>query len=213
MRAGDFAGLTNLQALHLLTDRGSALPPDLFAGLTDLQTLHVSAASVSALPPDLFAGLTRLATPPARLPGLFGHLPAGDLAPGGQPTPAAGRSRGLGPPAHPNPDRPGPAGGRRCGRPARPVRVAPGRQPVLAGGCLRRAAGPAHPRPERQSFADPAAGLFADFDQLRTLDLGEWRGDDGCANTYANTYAYLWPWDTRNRLTTWRSDAFATRIC
>lgn len=64
VRAGDFAGLTNLQELRLLTDRVPALPPDLFAGLARLRrlTLHLNVTDGPsfALPPDLFAGLTNL---------------------------------------------------------------------------------------------------------------------------------------------------------
>ena len=76
LQAGDFAGLSNLQTLHLsYNPLLTTLPATLFAGLSNLQTLNLLYNPLTTLPATLFSGLSNLQTLDLRANRLTG-LPA-----------------------------------------------------------------------------------------------------------------------------------------
>ena len=60
LKAGDFAGLTNLEHLRLDNNQLSTLPAGIFNGLTNLQRLDLDTNQFSTLPESIFNGLTSL---------------------------------------------------------------------------------------------------------------------------------------------------------
>ena len=60
LQAGDFAGLTNLQILHLSGNSLTTLPETVFSSLTNLQILHLSGNSLTTLPGALLDQLSQL---------------------------------------------------------------------------------------------------------------------------------------------------------
>ena len=56
----DFAGLVNLENLHLGNNELTQLPSGLFSDLGKLQVLNLCCNALASLPPDLFEGLTDL---------------------------------------------------------------------------------------------------------------------------------------------------------
>ena len=60
LKAGDFDGLSALQAINLTDNQLSTLPADLFSGLSSLKTLYFNGNQLTNLPTDVFSGLTAL---------------------------------------------------------------------------------------------------------------------------------------------------------
>ena len=62
LKAGDFAGLTNVQSLVLSRNSFTTLPANVFSGMTALDGLNLSAGALSSLPARVFTGLPALET-------------------------------------------------------------------------------------------------------------------------------------------------------
>ena len=62
LKAGDFAGLTNVSDLQLPSNSFTTLPPNVFSGLTALTTLNLNSGALSSLDAEVFTGLSTLNT-------------------------------------------------------------------------------------------------------------------------------------------------------
>lgn len=62
IKSNDFAGLSALTDLELITDEISVLPKDIFEGLGSLEYLLISIGKLQSLPGDVFDGLDSLET-------------------------------------------------------------------------------------------------------------------------------------------------------
>ena len=60
LQAGDFSGLSSLEALYLSANQLESLPEKLFAGLSSLKDLYLHTNRLTSLPEKLFAGLSSL---------------------------------------------------------------------------------------------------------------------------------------------------------
>ena len=60
VKSDDFAGLSALTDLELISDEISALPEDVFEGLDSLEYLLISISQLQSLPEDVFEGLGSL---------------------------------------------------------------------------------------------------------------------------------------------------------
>lgn len=60
IKSSDFAGLSGLTDLELISDEISALPEDIFEGLGSLEYLLISIGKLQSLPDDVFDGLGSL---------------------------------------------------------------------------------------------------------------------------------------------------------
>ena len=60
LKAGDFAGLTNLRELNFPGNELTSLPDDLFDGLTSPRRLWINNNELASLPEGIFDGLANL---------------------------------------------------------------------------------------------------------------------------------------------------------